>query len=73
MLIEILKVREVGLGVDISQREFRNGIVIEFMCIGQVGSDYNVVGYYLNMILNIQCFGYEFDEMIINLKFQNLK
>lgn len=37
MLIETPKVREAGSGVDTSQREFRNGTVIELTCTGQVG------------------------------------
>ncbi|XP_065933583.1 uncharacterized protein [Magallana gigas] len=41
MLIETPKVREAGSGVDTSQREFRNGTVIELTCTGQVGSDHN--------------------------------
>nr|XP_034301819.1 uncharacterized protein LOC105345014 isoform X3 [Crassostrea gigas] len=41
MLIETPKVREAGSGVDTSQREFRNGTVIELTCTGQIGSDQN--------------------------------
>lgn len=56
MLIETPKVREAGSGVDTSQREFRNGTVIELTCTGQIGSDQNAVGHYSNTILKYLVF-----------------
>lgn len=56
MLIETPKVREAGSGVDTSQREFRNGTVIELTCTGQAGSDHNAVGHYSNTILKYLVF-----------------